>query len=205
VGRYTGPVGKISRNLKVNLAETPKIDALMKRRPNPSGQHGAARKKESEFGQQLKEKQRLKLRYGLREQQLRRYYEMASRKKGNTGTILLQTLERRLDNLLFRAGFAATRRQARQLCAHGHVVVNGQRVTVASILLREGDIVTVREQSRPFLSLLVEVNAGNANALDCSWLTVSKETLSVRLDRLPQREELDASTREQLIIEYYSR
>jgi small subunit ribosomal protein S4 len=203
VGRYTGPVGKISRNLGVNLAETPKIDALLKRRPNPSGQHGAARKKVSEYGQQLKEKQRLKLRYGLREQQLRRYYELASRKKGNTGTILLQTLERRLDNLLFRAGFAATRRQARQLCAHGHVVVNGQRVTVASILLREGDIVTVREQSRPFLSQLLEVNVGNA--IESSWLTVSKETLSVRLDRFPQREEMDASTREQLIIEYYSR
>jgi small subunit ribosomal protein S4 len=201
VGRYMGPSGKISRNLRTNLTESPKIEALLKRRPNPSGQHGAARKKLSEFAIQLQEKQRMKLRYGLREKQLRRYYELASRKKGNTGAILLQTLEQRLDNTLFRAGLASTRRQARQICAHGHVLVNGQRVTVPSILLKPSDIVTIREQSRSFLSLLVETQ----EIKDCAWLTVSRETLSVRFDRLPEREELDASTREQLIIEYYSR
>lgn len=205
MGRFIGPKGKIARNLNTNVDETPKMEALLKKRPFPSGQHGAAsvRRKVSDFGLQLKEKQRLKLRFGLREKQLQRYYEMASRKKGNTGTLLLQTLESRLDNTLFRAGFASSRRQARQACAHGHYLLNGQRVTIPSILLREGDIITVREQSVKFVKNLVEVQA--SQALDCAWVTTDTQNLSVRFDRVPAREEMDLNTREQLIIEYYSR
>jgi small subunit ribosomal protein S4 len=203
MGRYKGPVAKKSRNLGTNLVETPKIDAIMKKRPYASGQHGQAHKKISEFAQQLKEKQRLKVRFGIREKQLRRYYEDANRKKGNTGTLLLQILEQRLDNVVFRAGLAETRRQARQMVSHGHFMLNGQRVTVASIMVREGDVISVRENSQEFVKRTAE--AAKAYIIPSSWMTVSTETVSVRFDRLPEREELDSETREQLVIEYYSR
>lgn len=203
MGRYRGPAAKLSRNLGVNLTETPKIDVIMKRRPHASGQHGASHKKISEFAQQLKEKQRLKIRFGLREKQLRRYYDMANRKKGNTGTILLQTVERRLDNIVFRAGFAETRRQARQMVAHGHFMLNGQKVTVPSILLKDGDVISVRPASVKFVKTVAE--SANAYVSPAVWLTVSEETVSIRFDRVPEREELDPNVREQLIIEYYSR
>lgn len=204
MGRDRGPIGKASRNLKVNLAETPKIEALMKKRPYASGQHGQARKKLSEYAIQLQEKQRLKLRFGIREKQLRRYYDYASRHKGNTGTILLQQLERRLDNVLFRAGFAVTRRQARQMCSHGHVLINGRRTDVPSVLLRSGDIISVREQSATFFKQTQETNPSLAS-VEAAWLTVDRASLSIRFDRLPERDEMDSATREQLIIEYYSR
>jgi small subunit ribosomal protein S4 len=203
VGRYTGPAAKISRNLGVNLTETPKIDAVMKRRPYASGQHGQTHKKISEFAQQLKEKQRLKMRFGIREKQLRRYYEIANRSKGNTGTILLQVLERRLDNVVFRAGLAETRRQARQMVAHGHFLLNGHRVTVPSILVKDGSVISVRPNSVDFIVRSSE--SAQAYVSPAVWLTVSKETASVRFDRLPEREELDPNTREQLVVEYYSR
>ena len=204
MGRDREPIGKSSRNLRVNLAETPKIDALMKRRPYPSGQHGQARKKLSEYAIQLQEKQRLRLRFGIREKQLRRYYDYASRKKGNTGTILLQQLERRFDNVLFRARFAKTRRQARQLCSHSHLIVNGVRTDIPSFQLREGDIITVRDGSKELFKNLIEACANDSTA-EASWLTIDSENLSIRFDRLPEREELDSETREQLVIEYYSR
>jgi small subunit ribosomal protein S4 len=203
MGRDRGPIVKVSRNLNTNLAETPKVAAAMKKRPYPSGQHGQARKKLSEYALQLQEKQRLKLRFGLREKQLRRYYETANRKKGNTGTILLQLLETRLDNILFRSGFAATRRQARQMAVHGHVVLNGRRSDIPSILLRPGDVLVVRDQSQSWVKQVVETSS--LAPMECPWLLVDKDNLSVRLDRLPEREEMDSATREQLIIEFYSR
>ena len=205
MGRYKGPAAKVSRNLGVNLTETPKIDAIMKRRPFASGQHGPTQthKKISEFAQQLKEKQRLKMRFGIREKQMRRYYDLANRSKGNTGTILLQVLERRLDNVIFRAGLAETRRQARQMVAHGHFLLNGQRVTVPSILVKDGSVISVRANSVAFVMRTSET--AQAYVAPASWLTVSKETASVRFDRLPEREELDPNMREQLVVEYYSR
>lgn len=203
MGRYRGPAAKLSRNLGVNLVETPKIDAIMKKRPYASGQHGQAHKKISEFAQQLKEKQRIRFRYGIREKQLRRYYEQANRGQGNTGTLLLQILECRLDNIIFRAGLAETRRQARQMVSHGHFMLNGQRVTVSSISVRPGDVISVRENSADFVKLMAE--SAKAYVTSAPWMTVSAETVSVRFDRLPEREELDSETREALVIEYYSR
>lgn len=203
MGRDRGPVGKLSRNLGVNLVETAKIDNLMKKRPYPSGQHGQARKKKSEFAVQLQEKQRLKLRFGIREGQLRKYYETASRKKGNTGTLLLQLLEQRLDNLVYRAGFAATRRQARQMVSHGHVILNGRRTDVPSALCRLGDVIVVREKSLGWIKTTLEANAMKNDP--SPWLTVDSENLSIRFERLPERTDLDATIKEQLIIEYYSR
>lgn len=203
MGRDRGPVVKVSRNLNTNLAETPKVAAAMKKRPYPSGQHGQARKKLSEYALQLQEKQRLKLKFGIREKQLRRYYETANRKKGNTGTILLQLLETRLDNVLFRSGFAATRRQARQMAVHGHVILNGRRSDIPSILLKSGDILVVRESSRPWIKTVVETSS--LTPMECPWLNVDQENLTIRVERSPERDEMDSATREQLIIEYYSR
>jgi small subunit ribosomal protein S4 len=203
MGRDRGPIGKVSRNLETNIAETPKIAALMKARPFRSGQHGKNRKKQSEYALQLQEKQRLRLRFGLRENQMRKYYEVANRKKGNTGTILLQLLERRADNLLFRAGFALTRRQARQVCTHGHILINGVACDVPSIQLRPGDVLSIREKSQEFIKNTIEVNSLITDSTP--WLTVDKDALAIRVDRLPEREEMDAETRENLIIEYYSR
>jgi small subunit ribosomal protein S4 len=203
MGRYRGPAAKLSRNLGVNLVETPKIDAILKKRPYAAGQHGQAHKKISEFAQQLKEKQRIRFRYEIREKQLRRYYEQANRGQGNTGTLLLQILESRLDNIIFRAGLAETRRQARQMVSHGHFMLNGQRVSVASIAVRPGDVISVRENSTDFIKRMAE--SAKAYVTTAAWMTVSVETVSVRFDRLPEREELDPETREALVIEYYSR
>lgn len=203
MGRDRYPIGKKSRNLNTNLAETPKIDALMKKRPYASGQHGQARKKISDYAVQLQEKQRVRLRFGLREKQLRRYYELASKRKGNTGTILLQTLESRLDNIIFRAGFTATRAQARQLVAHGHVLRNARKLDVASALCKIDDIITIREKSRDFVKQLIAARPEAAS--ENAWLTVDAEQLTIRVGRLPEREDMDAEIREQLIIEYYSR
>jgi small subunit ribosomal protein S4 len=203
MGRDRGPVGKLSRNLGVNLVESPKIDALMKRRPFASGQHGQARKKISEYAVQLQEKQRLRHRFGVREKQLRRYYEHAANKKGNTGTLLLQQLELRVDNIVFRAGFALTRRQARQIVGHGHVLVNGRRLDISSAALRAGDVLTFHPAATDFIKLLVA--SRNQEGLECAWLVADKDNLTVRVARLPEREDMDPTTREQLIIEFYSR
>jgi small subunit ribosomal protein S4 len=203
VGRDRSPIGKKSRNLNTNLAETPKIDALMKKRPYPSGQHGQARKKISDYAVQLQEKQRLKLRFGLREKQLRRYYEAASRRTGNAGTLLLQTLELRLDNIIFRAGLASTRPQARQMVSHGHVLLNGKKLDIASALCRVNDIITIRERSQAFAKVVAESKA--QTGVEHAWLLVDREQLTIRVARLPEREDMDSETREQLVIEYYSR
>lgn len=203
MGRDRTPVAKISRNLGVNLAESPKIDAIMKKRPYASGQHGQARKKISEYAQQLKEKQRLKLRFGLREKQLRSCYQEAVRRKGNTGTILLQVLERRIDNIVFRAGLVNTRRQARQLVSHGHILLNGRKHDIPSLQCKPGDVITVRQASQEFVKQLIALRT--AELIEASWLSVDREQLAIKLVRLPEREEMDASTKEQLVIEFYSR
>jgi small subunit ribosomal protein S4 len=205
MGRDRDPAGKRSRNLGVNVAETPKIDALMKKRPYASGQHGQARKKVSEFGKQLKAKQTVKAIYGVREKQLRNYYETASRKKGNTGTLLLQQLECRVDNLLYKAGFAITRRQARQLVVHGHCLLNGRKHDVPSTVCRPGDMITVRAKSMDLMKGLHAVKTAQMESGSLEWLHVDVNTVTTRLVRHPERSEIDATLQEPLIIEFYSR
>ena len=200
MARYTGPTNKLFRNYGVKDLSNRKLTTSM--RQHASGQHGATRKKASDYALQLKAKQTIRMTYLVSEKQFAKYYESASRKTGVTGTIMLQTLESRLDNVLYRAGFAITRRQARQIVNHAHVLVNGKKVDIPSYLLKAGDVVTVRENSKQFIKNVIEqIDL----ALSYAWLTVDRNELSITFDRIPQREELDPEFKEQLVIEYYSK
>jgi len=136
------------------------------------------------------------------EKQFHRYYEKASRKNGVTGTLLLQYLECRLDNVLFRAGFSVTRRQSRQLVKHGHILVNDKKVDIPSYILKEGDIITIREKSSDLFKLIIEMID---QAQSPSWISVDTASQTIKVDRLPEREEIDPDFKEQLIIEFYSK
>ena len=200
MAKYTGPTNKLFRNYGVKDLSNRKLTTSM--RQHASGQHGATRKKASDYALQLKAKQTIRMTYLVSEKQFAKYYENASRKTGVTGTIMLQTLESRLDNILYRAGFAITRRQARQIVNHAHVLVNGKKVDIPSYLLKVGDVVTVRENSKEFVKNVMEqIDL----ALSYAWLTVDRNALSITFDRIPQREELDPEFKEQLVIEYYSK
>ena len=200
MAKYTGPTNKLFRNYGVKDLSNRKLTTSM--RQHASGQHGATRKKASDYALQLKAKQTIRMTYLVSEKQFAKYYENASRKTGVTGTIMLQTLESRLDNVLYRAGFAITRRQARQIVNHAHVLVNGKKVDIPSYLLKVGDVVTVRENSKQFIKNVMEqIDL----ALNYAWLTVDRNALSITYDRIPQREELDPEFKEQLVIEYYSK
>lgn len=200
MAKYTGPTNKLFRNYGVKDLSNRKLTTSMVQ--HASGQHGATRKKASDYALQLKAKQTIRMTYLVSEKQFAKYYENASRKTGVTGTIMLQTLESRLDNVLYRAGFAITRRQARQIVNHAHVLVNGKKVDIPSYLLKAGDVVTVRENSKEFVKNVMEqIDL----ALSFAWLTVDRNELSITFDRIPQREELDPEFKEQLVIEYYSK
>ena len=200
MARYTGPTNKLFRNYGVKDLSNRKLTTSM--RQTASGQHGATRKKASDYALQLKAKQTIRMTYQVSEKQFAKYYETASRKTGVTGTIMLQTLESRLDNVLYRAGFAITRRQARQIVNHAHVLVNGKKVDIPSYLLKAGDVVTVKESSKQFVKSVME---SIDLALSYAWLAVDRNELKVTFDRIPQREELDPEFKEQLVIEYYSK
>ena len=200
MARYTGPTNKLFRNYGVKDLSNRKLTTSM--RQNASGQHGAVRKKSSDYALQLKAKQTIRMTYLVSEKQFAKYYETASRKTGVTGTIMLQTLESRLDNILYRAGFAITRRQARQIVNHAHVLVNGKKVDIPSYLLKEGDVITVRPSSEKFIK---DVIASIDLALNYAWMTVDRDALKITFDRIPTREELDPDFKEQLVIEYYSK
>lgn len=200
MAKYTGPTNKLFRNYGVKDLSNRKLTTSM--RQTASGQHGALRKKNSDYALQLKAKQTIRMTYLVSEKQFAKYYENASRKTGVTGTIMLQTLESRLDNVIYRAGFAITRRQARQIVNHAHVLVNGKKVDIPSYLLKAGDVVTVRENSKEFIKNVIE---SIDLALNYAWLTVDRNELKITFDRIPQREELDPEFKEQLVIEYYSK
>jgi small subunit ribosomal protein S4 len=200
MARYTGPTNKLFRNHGVKDLSNRKLVSSMKQ--TPSGQHGAVRKKLSEYANHLKEKQKIRLTYMVSEKQFAKYYHSAAHKKGVTGTILLQMLESRLDNVLFKAGFGVTRKQTRQIVNHGHVLVNGKKVDISSYLLKSGDVVTVKSKSADFLKTVLEmIDMACAPA----WLTIDKAALKITFDRIPEREELDPEIKEQLVIEYYSK
>ena len=171
-------------------------------RQTASGQHGAVRKKLSEYALHLAEKQKIRFTYLVSEKQFAKYYTEAARRKGVTGTILLQLLERRLDNVLFRAGLGITRKQTRQIVSHGHVLVNGKKVDIPSYLVKAGDIVTIKANSESFLKSVTEmIDMACAPA----WMTIDKAALKIVFDRIPEREELDPEIKEQLVIEFYSK
>ena len=200
MARYTGPSHKLFRNYGVKDLSNRKLVSSM--RQSASGQHGAARKKLSEYALHLNEKQKIRMTYLVSEKQFAKYYTNAAKKKGVTGTILLQMLESRLDNVIFRAGFANSRKQSRQIVNHGHVLVNGKRVDIPSYLVKAGDVITIKESSAAFINSIIEgIDAVSAPA----WMSEDKKALKVTFDRIPEREELDPEFKEHLVIEYYSK
>lgn len=200
MARYTGPTNKLFRNYGVKDLSNRKLTSSM--RQTASGQHGAIRKKLSEYALHLNEKQKIRLTYLLSEKQFSKYYKEAARRKGVTGTILLQLLESRLDNVLYKAGMGITRKQTRQTVNHGHVLVNGKKVDIPSYLLKAGDTVTIRVKSTDYVKKITEMID---MACSPAWLTIDKDALKITFDRIPEREELDPDIKEQLVIEYYSK
>ena len=200
MARYTGPSNKLFRNYGVTDLSNRKLTSSM--RQTASGQHGAARKKLSDYAIHLNEKQKIRLTYLVSEKQFAKYYHEAARRKGVTGTILLQLLESRLDNVIFRAGFAITRKQSRQIVNHGHVLVNGKRVDIPSYLVKAGDVITVKTKSAEFIKSVTE---SIDMAINPAWITIDKEAQKLTFDRIPEREELDPNFKENLVIEYYSK
>ena len=207
MARYTGPVCRLCRREKMKLfLKGPKCDTMkcpIERRPYPPGEHGRDRPRESEYQIQLREKQKARRIYGLLEKQFRNLYEEANRTSGITGENLLRMLEQRLDNVAYRAGWGTSRSQARQLVRHGHVTVNGKRVTYPSYRLRKGDVVALKEKSRNLI--VVRHNIDTIDRLVPPWLESGDEKHSVTVRDLPLREHIDVPVREQLIVELYSK
>jgi small subunit ribosomal protein S4 len=208
MARYTGSACRICRreNLKMYLkgdrCHTDKC--AIERRPYPPGQHGQGRTKFSEYGVQLREKQKVKRLYGLLETQFRGYYHWASSTKGKTGENLLRFLEQRLDNVAFRAGFADTRSEARQLVRHGHFQVNGRKVNVPSFQVRAGDVVTVRQRSRKIVRISEALEAVDRRGVP-AWVELDKKAFVAKIKSAPAREDITMPIAEQLIVELYSK
>ena len=201
MARYTGPATRKSRRLRVDLIGG---DMAFERRPYPPGQAGRARIKESEYLLQLQEKQKARFIYGVMEKQFRRYYAEANRRPGKTGENLVVMLESRLDNVVYRAGLARTRRQARQLVSHGHFQVNGKAVDVPSFRVSQYDIIDVREKSQK-MNWFEEAQDNLVDAIVPSWLQVVPSTLRILVHQLPERAQIDIPLQEQLIVEFYSK
>jgi small subunit ribosomal protein S4 len=174
------------------------------RRPVAPGQHGTSRRKLSEYGIQLREKQKVRRIYGILEKQFKNYFEMADKMKGITGENLLQLLERRLDNVVYRLGFASSRAQARQLVRHGHITVNGRKVNIPSYITNVGEVIGVRERSASEVEHFKALKEGTSRTV-VPWLSVDYEKLEGTITALPSREDIDIEIQEHLIVELYSR
>jgi small subunit ribosomal protein S4 len=201
MARYTGPATRISRRLKVDLIGG---DQAFERRPYPPGQHGRGRVKESEYLLQLQEKQKARHTYGILERQFSRYYKEAARRTGKTGENLLQILESRLDNVIYRAGIARTRRQARQLVSHGHFLVNGVKVNIPSYQVEKWDIIDIRPKSMSMLPFVAAKESYGDRPVP-AWLQVVSSNLRVLVHQLPERAQIEVPVQEQLIVEFYSK
>jgi small subunit ribosomal protein S4 len=208
MARYIGPVCRLCRREKMKLfLKGPKCDSLkcpIERRPYAPGEHGRDRVRQgSEYLTQLREKQKARRIYGVLEKQFRTYYEEANRQQGITGENLLRMLEQRLDNVVFRACWGASRSQARQLVRHGHVLVNGKRVTIPSYRVRRGDSVALKEKTRGMI--VVRHNLDTLGRQIPPWLEVGTDGFEVTVRDLPLREHIDVPVRESLIVELYSK
>lgn len=208
MARYTGPVEKLERRLGVDLfmkgeRRLAGKSALLKR-PYAPGQHGQRRAKVSEYGSQLREKQKAKFMYGLSEKQFRRLFAEAARRDGNTGSILIQLLEQRLDNVVYRMGFATTRRFARQLVTHGHILVDGKRVDIPSYSVKAGQKIEVIEKSKnnPQIARAIELTAQTGIV---AWVDVEKDKRFGIFTRKPERDEVVIPIEERFIVELYSK
>lgn len=205
MARHIGPRLKHSRRFGQPLFFTAKEAKILQRRGYPPGQHGpSASKRVSEYGQQLREKQKAKIIYGLLERQFRNYYQEAFRRTGDTGELLLQSLERRLDNVVYRLGLAATRAQARQLVTHGHIHVNGRLVNIPSFRVRPGEVISIRPQSASKKYFDTAIKALE-NHQPPAWLSLDKTAVSGKVLGLPARKDIEMNIESQLIVEFYSR
>ncbi len=209
MARYTGPVCRLCRREKMKLfLKGAKCDTMkwpIERRPYPPGEHGRTqlRRKDSEYLVQLREKQKARRIYGLMEKQFRNLYQEANRQKGVTGENLLRMLELRLDNVVFRAGWGASRSQSRQLVRHGHVKVNGRRVTIPSYTMRKGEVVELGEKAKAMI--VIRHNLDTLDRRVPPWLEGDPQSASVTVRDVPLREHIDVPVREQLIVELYSK
>jgi len=208
VARYSGPVCRLCRREGTKLflkgARCYTKKCAVERRPSPPGQHGVRRRKVSDYGVQLREKQKVRRVYNVLERQFQGYFEKAEARPGVTGENLLRLLETRLDNVVFRMGFATSRAQARQLVGHRHFAVNGQAITIASYQVRPGDRVEVRERSRasgPFRQARETLRGAQVP----DWLTIEPEKLAGTVTGQPRRDQMPLELNEQLVVEYYSR
>lgn len=205
MAKFTGPKGKIVRRFSENIYGNPKFDRLLEKRNYPPGQHGSGgrfRRRVSDYGIHLKEKQKLRYTYLILERQFRNYFSKADKMKGVTGVNLLQLLERRLDTVVYRMGFARTIMQSRQFVNHGHIKVNGVKVNIPSYLVKPGDIVEIKEKSRSMIAIQEAIDVSQN---PYTWLEVDKEKFMGKFVELPLREQIPVNIDERLIVEYYSK
>ena len=203
MGRYTGPRSKISRRFGEPIFGP---DKVLEKRPNPPGQHGPTKrrgKKMSEYGVQLREKQKAKAIYGMREKQFRLFFERAKAKQGITGDIMLAMCEMRLDNLVYRLGFSPTRAGARQLVTHRHMTVNGKVCGVPSYIVRPGEVVSIRERDRDMIAVVDSLKQHKSPVVN--WLAWDEATMQGTLVSAPERAEIPENVDMQLIVEFFSR
>jgi small subunit ribosomal protein S4 len=208
MARYRGPREKLERRLGVDLGLKGERrlagKSALEKRPYAPGQHGQRRTKISEYGMQLREKQKAKFMYGVSEKQFRRLFKEAANKEGNTGELLIQLLEQRLDNVVYRLGFATTRAFARQLVNHGHILVDGKRVDIPSYRVKPGQKIEIREKSKANPQIVRSLELTNQTGI-VEWVDVDKDKLSGIFSRLPEREEVKIPVEERFIVELYSK
>ncbi|MBL0691510.1 MAG: 30S ribosomal protein S4 [SAR324 cluster bacterium] len=203
---FRGAKGKLVRKLGINIFDTDRYDKVLERRPTPPGQHGSTgrRPKHSEYGKQLLEKQKLKFAHGITERQFRNIFIKASKMKGAPGVNLMQSLERRLDSVIFRSGFANSRPQARQMVNHGHFLLNDKKANIPSMTIKDGDKVTVHKRACSS-KLVQECAQATESRLKMPWLDIDSGNQTIVFVRTPKREEIPILIKEQLIVELYSR
>lgn len=208
MARYRGPVEKLERRLNADLGLKGERrlngKSALEKRPFAPGQHGQSRTKLSEYGQQLQEKQKAKIIYGVSEKQFRKYFKEASRRDGNTGSNLIQLIETRLDNVVYRMGFATTRANARQFVTHGHILVDGKKVDIPSFIVKVGQKIEVREKSKKNTQIIRSLELTNQSGI-AQWVDVDTAKVFGIFTRIPEREEVVIPVEERLIVELYSK
>ena len=208
MARYRGPVEKIERRLEADLGLKGERrlsgKSALEKRPFAPGQHGQRRAKISEYGLQLREKQKAKFMYGVSEKQFRKYFKEAERREGNTGVNLITLIERRLDNVVYRMGFATTRANARQFTTHGHVLVDGKKVDIPSFIVKAGQKIEIKEKSKSNTQVVRALELTNQTGM-VDWVNVDKDKVFGIFTRIPAREEVVIPVEERLIVELYSK
>ena len=205
MAKSTTAKGKLVRKFGENIFGNPKYDRLLNRKPYNPGQHGQSRRsKLSNYGIQLREKQKIKFMYGLLEKQFRLTFQKADKMKGETGTNMLQLLESRLDNVVHRLGFAISRPAARQLVSHKHILLNGKCVNIPSLIVKPGDVVSIRNKSKK-MDCIIESMKNIKGDIDLAWLSLDKAKMSGTFISIPEREDMKLTVNEQLVVELYSK